>query len=69
MVKRQLAHLKKARLALVEHFKKQKLEHQTHHTKQFRIDNQVRTSNTHDTDDMNNTKDTKEVEEEKKTWF
>ena len=69
MVKRQLAQLKKARLASVEHFKKQKLEDQTHHTEQLRIDNQVRTSDTHNTDDTNDTEDTKEVEEEEETWF
>ena len=70
MIKRQLAHLKKAKLASVEHFKKQKLEHQTHDTERFRInDNQVRTSDTYDTDDTNDTDDTKEVEEEGKTWF
>ena len=58
MVKRQLAHLKKARLASVEHFKKQKLEHQTHYTVQLRIyDNQVLTSNTHDTNNTNDTND------------
>lgn len=39
MAKRQLAHLKKARPALVEHVKKQKLEEtQLHNTKQPRID-------------------------------
>ena len=69
MVKCQLAHLKKARLVLVEYFKKQKLEYQIHYTEQFYIDNQVWTSDMHDTDNTNNTEDTKEVEEEKKTWF
>lgn len=70
MTKRQLAHLKKARFASVEHFKKQKLEHQTHDTEQLCInDNQVRTNDTYDTDDTNDTDDTKEVEEEGKTWF
>ena len=70
MTKCQLAHLKKARLASVEHFKKQKLEHQTRDTEQLRInDNQVRTSDTYDTDDTNDTDDTEEIEEEGKTWF
>lgn len=64
MTKRQLAHLRKARLASVEHFKRQEFEHQTHDTEQIRIDgNQVRTSNTHDSDY------TKDVEDKGETWF
>ena len=52
-IKRQLAHLKKARLASVEHFKKQKLERsQSTNTEQLRIDDdQLRTSDTSDTED------------------
>ena len=73
MVKSQLAYLKKPRLASVEHFKKQKLEHQTHDTEQLRIDyNQVRTSDTqdtHDTDVTNDMDDTKMVEEDEETSF
>ena len=52
-IKRQLAHLKNARLASVEHFKKQKLERsQSTNTEQLRIeDDQLRTSDTSDTED------------------
>lgn len=52
-IKRQLAHLKNTRLASVEHFKKQKLKRsQSTNTEQLRIDDdQLRTSDTRDTED------------------
>lgn len=61
MVKRQLAHLKKARLASVEHLKKRKIEQsQSHCTEQLRIDDdqlriddeQLDTSDTDGTSDI-----------------
>lgn len=57
-IKQQLAYLKIARLALVEYFKKQKLEQsQSTNTKQLRIkDNQLYMSNT------NNIKDRKGIQ-------
>ena len=61
MVKRQLAHLKKARLASVEHFKKRKLERtQSLSAERLRIDdNQFDTSDTDGTSDI----------EDEDTWF
>ena len=52
-IKQQLAHLKNARFALVEHFKKQKLVwSQSINNEQLHIeDNQFRTSNTSNKED------------------
>ena len=72
MVKRQLAHLKKARLASAEHFKKRKLEQTpSHSSEQLRIDdnqddNQLRIDdNQLDTSDTDGTSD----QEGENTWF
>ena len=61
-IKRQLAHLKNARLALVEYFKKQKLaQSQSTNIEQLRIDdNQLRASNISDTSD---------TEDREGVWF
>lgn len=70
MSKRRLAHLKKARLASVEYFKRKKLEREKHDTEHLCIDDdQAGAIDTHHADNPNDTVDMKEVENEGETRF